>query len=108
MVQYDNIEHEKPSLFDDGQEVNLESTCVRLFEIRKKMLEDSQHDPEEYPTPTKLADKLGLTLDATMQLIEFVDTEFADWRLQRIQDVQKYIITDEGRIADPFTREPIE
>jgi hypothetical protein len=107
MIPYDHIEPNEPSIFDEGQEDRLEAKGIELFEARKTMLEAAQRDPEEYPTITRLAARLGLSIEIAQQLQEFVDTDFAEWRMTRIADRSRLSFTEDGKIVDPITKEPL-
>lgn len=94
-------------LWEPGNEAELEAKCEELFELRKRLEEESKTDKLKTPIPTLLADGMRLPVEALLELLEFLDTEFADWKEQRIRDRMQYTMGSDGVLRNPLTNDPV-
>lgn len=76
-------------IFEDDKK--LDELCMSYFHHLEELKRLSLTDPEQTPTPIKLAsllkfDGVSLTIDEYKLLQDFADNSYGDWSLARIKD----------------------
>jgi hypothetical protein len=71
------------SIFDDD-ETKLVELGRRYVELREKLKVEAKTDPARTPTPTLIAKELDLTLEETMELIDFAENYLGEYEAELI------------------------
>jgi hypothetical protein len=74
------------------------AAAKQLLEVNRKMEEDAKTDPAQAPTPQRLADALGITVEGVTELIPFAKNDLGSYELDYINAHKMATITDNFEI----------
>jgi hypothetical protein len=94
---------EHRNIFEDDKK--LMQLCEDFLHHREELKQQARKDPEQTPTPSKLIsilrydnDPVPLTMEEYMELQDFVDNDFADWKLAIIQTSATEFLKEDGTL----------
>lgn len=101
-MSHENISPDRNIFEDDAKLIEISK---RLIETRERLKERAMTNPEELPTPQRLAIELGLTLDEVLELIDFADNYLGEFEMRYIAErATKFVDINTGRPVDPFNQ----
>jgi hypothetical protein len=72
------------TIFDD--DTKLIELCHQYIDLRERLRKEALIDPQQTPVPTKIAGELKLTLEDTLELIDFAENHLSDFELAYINE----------------------